>query len=902
MLDRMPSEPSARLRLHDRLAQLTPVQAQRLLGPDGARLLARGGAIDIDIAAQVHLGADALHVTFADGADEAAVVSVTLADGHRDRLSIDCTRKGAEGRLYRAATLSLILEEKSALGLAAAPAADTPWELLPESELEARALAEREQRAARERKTIKSAAPAAPWADYVVTSATSGKTYRVALRGMERGQSYCSCPDFRKNLLGTCKHVIKVQAWARKRFSPAQLAAKWTPRRFAVFARYDGALRLGLEAPAKVVAAAKPVAAAWRDRFASAGPDLIELVVAVRRLAQLGEDVIVYPDAEEILGQALHRHRLSELVARIRKDPAAHPLRRELLQTELLPYQLDGIAFAAGRGRAVLADEMGLGKTIQGVGVAELLARHAGVERVLVVCPASLKAQWRAEIGRFCSRSAQLVSGPAAERSRAYSGGAFFTICNYEQVLRDFLGIERARWDLIILDEAQRIKNWEAKTSRVIKSLRSPFALVLTGTPLENRLDDLYSLVEFIDERRLGPAYRFIHRHRVASETGRVLGYKDLDALRRQLEPVLLRRTRASVSLDLPPRTTEIVRVAPTGEQLDLHGAQMQVVNTVIRRRFLTEMDLLRLQKALLLARMSANSTFLVDKQPPGFSSKLERAAELLEALCAEPQRKLIVFSEWTTMLDLVEPLLDRLGAGFVRLDGRVPQKQRQQLVARFQSEPGCRAFLATNAGATGLNLQAADTVVNLDLPWNPALLEQRIARAHRMGQKRPVQVYLLITEGTIEENLLATLSAKHELAAAVLDPDSDLREVQLVSGIEELKRRLELLLGARPAAPPDVSMREREEAELAQRRERLREAGGQLLAAAFSFLGEMLPGVAAPAPEALAAVRAGLRDCVETGEDGKVRLAVTLPDARALDGLAAALARLVAAGSASPT
>lgn len=314
-------------------------------------------------------------------------------------------------------------------------------------------------------------------------------------------------------------------------------------------------------------------------------------------------------------------------------------------------------------------------------------------------------------------------------------------MCNYEQVLRDFLDIERTKWDLIILDEAQRIKNWEAKTSRIIKCLRSPFALVLSGTPLENRLDDLYSVVEFIDDRRLGPAYRFINRHRVATETGKVLGYKNLEALRQHLKPVLLRRTRASVAMELPRRTTEIVRITPTDEQLQLHGAQMQVVQTITRKSFLTEMDLLRLQKALLLARMSANSTFLVDKQPPGYSTKLERVGELLETLCAEPARKLIVFSEWTTMLNLVEPLLKRLKADFVRLDGSVPQKQRSRLVHKFQTDANCRAFLATNAGATGLNLQAADTVINLDLPWNPALLEQRVARAHRMGQKRPVQV-----------------------------------------------------------------------------------------------------------------------------------------------------------------
>ena len=252
-------------------------------------------------------------------------------------------------------------------------------------------------------------------------------------------------------------------------------------------------------------------------------------------------------------------------------------------------------------------------------------------------------------------------------------------------------------------------------------------------------------------------------------------------------------------------------------------------------------------------------------------------------------------------MLDLVEPILERLKVGFVRLDGSVPQKVRQQLVNRFQTDAICRVFLTTNAGSTGLNLQAADTVINLELPWNPALLEQRIARAHRMGQKRPVQVYLMITEGTIEENLLATLSMKHELAAAVLDPNSDLREVQLASGVEELKRRLEVLLGAKPEAAADVSVVQRAEAEvaaLAKRKERVAEASGHLLAAALSFLGEILPASAStePAPEAISAVKTGLRQCAETGEDGKIHLAVTLPSAEVLDALASALAKLTAA------
>src|SRR5205085_5112769 len=181
---------------------------------------------------------------------------------------------------------------------------------------------------------------------------------------------------------------------------------------------------------------------------------------------------------------------------------------------------------------------------IQGVGTAVLLAQEAGVRKVLVICPASLKSQWRNEIHRFCDRDVQLIAGAIADRAGQYGNDFFFTICNYEQVLRDLKVIEQTPWDLIILDEGQRIKNWESKTSRVVKCLRSKFALVLSGTPLENRLDDLYSVVQFTDDRRLGPGFRFFNHHRVVDEKGKVLGYKNLDDLREQLRPILLRRTR----------------------------------------------------------------------------------------------------------------------------------------------------------------------------------------------------------------------------------------------------------------------------------------------------------------------------------------------------------------------
>src|SRR5207237_4657821 len=154
----------------------------------------------------------------------------------------------------------------------------------------------------------------------------------------------------------------------------------------------------------------------------------------------------------------------------------------------------------------------------------------------------------------------------------------------------------------------------------------------------------------------------------------------------------------------------------------------------------------------------------------------------------AEEERKVVLFSEWTGMLDLIEPLLQKRKLPFVRLDGSVPQKKRQELVHEFQTNPGCKLFITTNAGSTGLNLQAANTVINVDLPWNPAVLEQRIARAHRMGQTQPVQVFVLVTEETIEENLLATIAAKREPHLAAPDAESEVDQVDLASGMEELK------------------------------------------------------------------------------------------------------------------
>jgi SNF2 family DNA or RNA helicase len=387
----------------------------------------------------------------------------------------------------------------------------------------------------------------------------------------------------------------------------------------------------------------------------------------------------------------------------------------------------------------------------------------------------------------------------------------------------------------------------------------------------------------------------------VVDEKGKLLGYQNLDELRAKLKPILLRRTRKGVTKELPPRTTRVLRIPPTEEQLDLQKGHRQIIQTIIQKKYLTEMDLLRLQKALLMCRMCANSTFLVDKQTPGYSSKLEELNQLLDRLMAEEDRKIVLFSEWTTMLNLIEPLLVEQKLNFVRLDGSVPQKKRQGLMHQFQNDPACKLFITTNAGSTGLNLQAANTVINVDLPWNPAVLEQRISRAHRMGQKRPVQVYLLVTKDTLEENLLATLSAKHELALAVLDPDSDTVQVDMAAGMEELKRRLEILLGEKPAAAEDESMKDRveKEAQVLARQEKIAAAGGKLVGAAFSFIGEMFSTKedSEEMDQLAGAFKSKLSDCMETADDGSLKMTISLPDEAFLDNMARSLAQMVDVG-----
>ena len=443
--------------LKDRLSHLTYREASKLLGPDGERLIRQGGKYDIDISEQVTWEQDLFRLNLGD-----AVVTFSLNHEKPKPLHFACS-KCTSACEHLGAAFSFILEEKLSLGLSAPPPERLPVESLSNGELIRQAIDERKDRARTEKMTLKSMNPTELWADYTITSHSSGKSYRVALRGWERGDSYCSCPDFKKNTLGTCKHIMHVIEEVKKRFSKTVRETPYEIEGIGVHLRYGEETELRVLVPGTLDHRTLSLIRPLMNRPITNVKDLLH---RIKEVEQNGHEVTIYPDAEEYINRALYLDRIWNKVSEIRKDPKNHPLRKTLLKGELLPYQLDGIAFAVGAGRAVLADDMGLGKTIQGIGVAELFSHEAGISKVLVICPASLKSHWHLEIQRFSGRTCQLVLGSSEERSAQYNNPCFFTLCNYEQVLRDLPTIERVKWDLIILDEGQRIKNWRQRQAR----------------------------------------------------------------------------------------------------------------------------------------------------------------------------------------------------------------------------------------------------------------------------------------------------------------------------------------------------------------------------------------------------------------------------------------------------
>jgi superfamily II DNA or RNA helicase len=622
------------------------------------------------------------------------------------------------------------------------------------------------------------------FSEFRVSNPVSKSNYRVAIRGLGPGGNFCSCPDYATSELGTCKHIeFTLARLEKKRGARTAFARGYQPAFSELYLRNDGKrsvhFRAGTDCPPAVREAAAALFDAERDGLL---PEerLGDLEHFMTMVSKCGHEFRAYDDALDFVAGRRDAVRRAAKLEQLFPRSAADPKLLALLKVPLYPYQAEGALFAVRTGRALIGDDMGLGKTIQAIAATEILARHFGVSKVLVICPTSLKYQWQSEITRFSGRQgespARVISGGRAQRQKDYAAEDFCKITNYEKLKPDLDLIAAWAPDLVVVDEAQRVKNWNTIAARALKRIDSPYAVVLTGTPLENKLEELISIVQFVDQHRLGPTWKLLHEHQVRDEGGRVIGYTGLEKIGETLAPIMIRRRKSEVLRQLPSRTDQNLLVPMTEMQMLYHQENADVVAKIVQRwrktRFLSDKDQRRLTCALQNMRMSCNSTYLLD-QETDHGVKADELAALFEKLFAEPEAKAVVFSQWTRTHDIVIRRLEAGGFGYVSFHGGVPSDKRPALVERFRNDPACRVFLSTDAGSTGLNLQHASTVVNMDLPWNPAILEQRIARIHRMGQIRPVRVINFVAKGTIEEGMLSVLAFKRSLFAGILDGGS---------------------------------------------------------------------------------------------------------------------------------
>jgi superfamily II DNA or RNA helicase len=770
------------------------------------------------------------------------------------------------------------------------------------------------------------------------------RPYRTLLEAFRPLRGSCDCPDFRRASLGLCKHLLVVldDLAARPRLlrkalesAPTALARArlaWAPvrpllgqgdwmERIVLIAGQNGEARNASErALARRFVQRVGEGGLLGRTFADDPKQRLELVDALAESLRLCRGVAQDPALAARLAE--EREQLERVLALRARAPQ---LRRALrsLKRPLYPYQLEGVQRFLAGGRLLLADDMGLGKTAQAIAACHALLGAGLVERGLLVVPASLKHQWLREWDAFSDAPIEVVDGSPAERAAAYRRvRRGFLVANYEQVLRDLELMQRWQPELVVLDEAQRIKNWAAKTSHGVKELRPVHRLVLTGTPMENRLEELASIFDWVDDHALEPKWRLVPFHAERDDGERALvGVRHLDVLRGRIAHCTVRRVRGDILSQLPPRTDTLIEVPLTADQREQHDQLTRPISALTskaRRRPLTQPEFLRLMQLLNTQRIIANGLAQLDftsvwpsireRRPSArllrglFSPKLVEFRELVEQLVLEQGRRVVVFSQWRRMLSLahwaIGDLLEQQGLDARFFSGQEKAARRTQNLVDFHDDERVRVLFATDAGGVGLNLQhAANACVNLELPWNPAVLEQRIGRIHRLGQSEPIDSYALVSADSIEQRIARVVADKQELFRGLFDGDSDtVRFEGAGSFMQSVGRIVEAAEGvARPrAADGDDD-------------EDLAEADGSELDALVGSADEAADD-SEPAPRALPEAdevrRLFTRLQVERTESGGLRIEAPPAEAATLvavfEGLAALMASAASRGAGS--
>jgi SNF2 family DNA or RNA helicase len=602
-----------------------------------------------------------------------------------------------------------------------------------------------------------------------------GKSYAITLRDFENKTGYINNIDWKTNKLGTTKHILFLFNYLEENLSKKRRLTKQYPF-IEIYTDPLNDYKISWYFPDVLEEDEQQLLNSYFGDKNHLEDSKMTSFFSFINTSRDFHRVKIRKEVFEKIELFFENNELQELEKQSTLDFSS-------INATLYPYQKEGVAFSVFKKGVIIADQMGLGKTIQAIATAILKKDIFNFKKVLVICPASVKHQWKNEVTKFTNEKAIVIEGFPEERSKLYTTDiSFFHIINYETVLRDLSSINNAKYDFVILDEAQKIKNYETQTANAVKAIQKKHALVITGTPLENKLLDLYSIVQFLDQSFLTPQWEFSYQHCIfdTKYKNKISGYYNLQSLKKRLEPILIRREKQEVFEQLPNVIQKDVYVSLSDEQAGLHGSFARGIANILRKKFKTTYDWQKLMHLLTNMRMVCDSTYLIDKETYISPKLVELKDILLNKLSIKTtNRKVIIFSEWVTMLKLIGDMLKNEGITFTTLTGKVPVKKRGDLIKEFEDNPDCSVFLSSESGGAGLNLQVADTVINFELPWNPAKKNQRIGRIDRIGQqKQKLYVFNLLSYDSIEMKIATGLLLKQSLFDGVLNSENTTDEV----------------------------------------------------------------------------------------------------------------------------
>lgn len=432
------------------------------------------------------------------------------------------------------------------------------------------------------------------------------------------------------------------------------------------------------------------------------------------------------------------------------------------LEMPLYTYQKIGAGFMCATGGALLGDQPGLGKTIQSLGSTVL----NDSKKVLIFCPVSMKLSWQEEIEKWIPGATSIViGGDKTKREEQWSNDVQYYICNYHLLLRDMKFMQAINWDAIIGDEATCISNPQSKTTKELKKIKAIRKFALTGTPLNNSVQDVWSIMDWVQPGLLGSFYQFQEEYTIKDRFGSVNAYKNLRKLNEKLDTFMLRRLKSDVLTELPPKLHEPIYVEFSAKETQMYQAiQAEIIVTLKAEGMFNDKNLSKALVKMIRLKQMTSSMELINGEKT--SAKLTALKEILPFIVGSGE-KAIIFS---TLREMAVILMEELKEYKpLLIAGGVSHEDRDKNRKLFNADDEHKLLIMTSAGSMGLNLQRASSVIHYDLPWSISQLEQREDRAHRNGQKNVVTVYTLLAKDTIDEYILKVLFKKKEVSEVVL-------------------------------------------------------------------------------------------------------------------------------------